>query len=79
MDATGLSVRAYNALNNGNFITKAQVLEAVKDGSLHPLSKKSPRNFGWSSYRDVCKWLGLPEPVKIRRFCVCPRCGYKAK
>ena len=73
----GLSVRAANCLNNRNLVTRDQIMEAVKNGTLHPKNRNT-RNYGWKSHAEVCKWLGLPEPQKSKpRLTVCPHCGGK--
>lgn len=76
----GLSVRAANCCNNRNLMNREQIAAAIKDGSLHPRASAHVRNFGWKSYKEIHKWLGLPEPVKTVRVYtvkVCPHCGGK--
>ena len=76
----GLSVRTANCCNNKNLMNREQIAAAIKDGTLHPRASARCRNFGWKSYKEVHKWLGLPEPVKTVRVYVanvCPHCGGK--
>jgi hypothetical protein len=76
----GLSVRTSNCCNNRNLMNREQIAAAIKDGTLHPRASAHCRNFGWKSYKEIHKWLGLPEPVKTVRVYVakvCPHCGGK--
>lgn len=74
-----LSVRAVNCLNNIAVTNKKEALSAIQSGRLKPL--RSPRNYGWKTHQEICRWLGLPEPKrpgrKIAVSKTCPHCGGK--
>ena len=70
----GLSIRVQNALNNCWINTPEKAMEAFKSGKLRPC--KYPRNYGWKSHAELAKWLGLPEPTKLKHPPkVCLHCG----
>lgn len=66
---TGLSVRAGTVINNLNLRNRGEVLAAIKDGRLHP---RRTRHYGWKTHIEICRWLGLPVPLKRGQ---CPRCS----
>lgn len=74
----GLSTRAANVIFRLGIESREGILQAFGDGTLHP---KNPRcgNFGWGSFLEVAKWLGLPEPkkpyAKRAHLTTCPHCG----
>ncbi len=76
----GLSVRAANCMNNLNIHSREDALKAYQSGILR-VGKRSPRNYGWKSHKEVAKFLGLPEPTKkpykIYHPKFCPHCGHK--
>ena len=78
-DADDLSIRARNCLNSIGIKTKEQAVEAINDGRLHPdnnpIKQIAVRNYGWKTHKEVCKWLGLPEPHKAKTVQFCPHCG----
>ena len=77
----GLSVRAANCLWSRDIKSREELLAMYNSGRLRPRKRGGVRNFGWKSYREVAKWLGLPEPQKappkIRVPKTCPHCGGK--
>ena len=83
--ANELSCRAANCLNNAGIETKEQARQAIIEGRLKPDKKawnwnapnqnRGIRNYGWKTHKEVCKWVGLPEPHKPKRVQICPHCG----
>jgi hypothetical protein len=71
----GLSCRATNCCRNANLMNRAQIMAAIKEGSFHPKIKNS-RNFGWKTYLEIHKWLGMPEPKRSDPWIrICSHCG----
>lgn len=71
-----LSVRLANIMNNMNITSRAQAIEAFKNGTLRPYTNSQGpgiRNYGWGSHVALAEWLGLPKPIKGERHC--PHCG----
>lgn len=68
----GLKTRARCAILNLELTTRGEVRDAFLHGRLRPEKK---RNYGWSSYREIARWLGLPDPTPVRKPVVCPHCG----
>lgn len=83
--ASELSVRAANCLSNSGIETKEQAKQAIIEGRLKPdkkvwnwnapIQNRGIRNYGWKTHKEVCKWVGLPEPHKPKRVQICPHCG----
>ena len=44
--------------------TAEKVKAAIISGKLHPKSEPHPRNYGWVTHIEVCKFFGLPNPRK---------------
>jgi hypothetical protein len=71
----GMSVAAWNALNNRDFGANSQkeVAEAIRSGKLH---YKVMRGVGPTCWKEICAWAGVPEleniPKAVR---FCPHCG----
>ncbi len=68
-DFSDLTVRSENCLRGAGFETKAQVLNAVKGGSINPYATGSNHiiGYGKKAHREVCKWVGIDvaetEPI----------------
>ena len=72
----GLSCRALNCFfsycdysaneyrDSDEYDTAEKVRVAIKSGKLHPKVEPRPRNYGWATHIEVCKFLGLPHPRK---------------
>lgn len=69
----GLPVRAFRVCQGEGLESREQIIEAIKEGRLHP-DKVNRRNYGWKSYLEIHQWLGLSEPRRTepKR---CPHCG----
>lgn len=61
----GLSARVENCLRNIGVENRQQALEAFKT-FYNQGNDRTPRNYGWTSHKELAKWLGLPDPVKPR-------------
>ena len=72
----GLSVRASNCCVSVGIKNKADLIRAIKTGRIHPNAIPRIRNFGWQTYREICRLLNMPFP-KQRTSAprVCPHCG----
>ena len=55
--------------DSDEYDTVEKVRVAIKSGKLHHKGTPRPRNYGWVTHIEVCKFLGLPNPRK----------GHKAK
>ena len=44
--------------------TAEKVKAAIISGKLHPKREPRPRNYGWVTHIEVCKFFGLPNPRK---------------
>lgn len=70
----GLSVRAWNCISFSLIPINSveELMAAYQAGKLLP-GTKGVRNLGWSTYVEIAKFLGLPEPTKSKP--ICPHCG----
>jgi hypothetical protein len=59
---SGLSVRAMNCLDSKGIHTKEQAKQEILDGRLTYENEAKIRNYGWYTHREVCRWVGLPDP-----------------
>ena len=63
-----LGVRACNVLCNTRIAAdRASVREAIEDGRLNPKPSKGPRNYGWKTYTELCKYAGIENPNLQRK------------
>jgi hypothetical protein len=62
----GLSVRAVNCLSRMGLSSREDIRTAVRRRVLHPANVQA-QNFGWKTYQEVCRWLGLRLPITNRR------------
>lgn len=60
----GLSAHTANALNDGGFSTREEVVAALKSGTLAEVCKV--RAFGRVAYLETCRWAGVEPKLKSR-------------
>jgi hypothetical protein len=47
--------------------TAEKVKAAIISGKLHPKREPRPRNYGWRTHVEVCEYLGLMNPEKVKK------------
>lgn len=73
----GLSARASHVLERLQLNTKEDTRRAILEGRLavENGAYQGARCYGWKTHVEVCRWVGLPAPVKARTVLVCPHCA----
>lgn len=85
----GLANRSADCMENVGLDTRAKIEAVMATGMLEPSRYKKTHhsdyakgdytciyNFGWKAYLELCAWLGVPRPVRLKLLkSRCPHCG----